>query len=216
MKLENSCKKLYHQSWIWNKSVSNCRFLFSLFHWKWMQRTLENILLSLESACQPTCVSQAHRWSTGPAGYQAESAARSLFPTSERTFMAQRPPAISLPPSLGPQQPLLGLLLCTLTPYSFLQSLHLVTCLPFQKAGCFEIMKYFHRSCCFLFLWILLVPESYWFPERNCLDFFIALTCSHWSHWQPFCLFFRDTKLSQMPSGTDQHIHWTVSKAWGA
>lgn len=70
----------------------------------------------------------------------------------------------------------------------------LITRPPFQKAGCFEIMKSFHRSCCFLFLWIPLSTESYRFPEGNCLDFFIASICSHQSHWQTFCLFFRDTK----------------------
>lgn len=70
----------------------------------------------------------------------------------------------------------------------------LITRPPFQKAGCFEIMKSFHRSCCFLFLWISLLTESYRFPEGNCLDFFIASICSHQSHWQTFCLFFRDTK----------------------
>lgn len=70
----------------------------------------------------------------------------------------------------------------------------LITRPPFLKAGCFEIMKSFHRSCCFLFLWIPLLTESYRFPEGNCLDFFIASICSHQSHWQTFCLFFRDTK----------------------
>lgn len=132
---------------------------------------------------------------TDPAGHQADCTVQLSVSTLERTFVAQCP----LP---FPCLPLLAHGSCFQVCYYahseifffFFNLCILITRPAFQKAGCFEIMKSFHRSCCFLFLWISLLTESYRFPEGNCLDFFIASICSHRSHWQTFCLFFRDTK----------------------
>lgn len=151
------------------------------------------ISLSLENAFQPVCVSPAGagHWSCWTPS-RMHSPALTFHPSED--FCGSVPIAISLPSSPGPWKLLPGLLLCTPRDFFFFNLCILITCPPFQKAGCFEIMKSFHRSCCFLFLWIPLLTESYWFPEGNCLDFFIASICSHQSHWQTFCLCFRDTK----------------------
>lgn len=156
-----------------------------------MQKTLENTLLF--SFPHQTLPRKCWCWTL--ILLDTECTAQPSLSASERTFVAQCPlSAIPLPSSPGPRKLLPGLLLCTLMDFFFFNLCILITRPPFQKAGCFEIMKSFHRSCCFLFLWIPLLTESYRFPEGNCLDFFIASICSHQSHWQTFCLFFRDTK----------------------
>lgn len=130
---------------------------------------------------------------TDPAGHQAECTAQPSLSTFERTFVAQCPLPFPCLPLLA-QGSFQGCYCAHSRDLFFFNLCILITRPPFQKAGCFEIMKSFHRSCCFLFLWIPLLTESYRFPEGNCLDFFIASICSHQSHWQTFCLFFRDTK----------------------
>lgn len=203
MRLERSCKKPYYQSWIWYIFRSGAAgFLASIFHWKCMQRTLEKITfffsyphqtLPIKCTPAPVCVSQAVAgpWSCWTPGRMNSSTLN--FHLWE-DLCGSVPIAISLPSSPGPWKLLPGLLPCTLREIFFFNLYISITRPPFQKAGCFEIMKSFHRSCCFLFLWIPLLTESYRFPEGNCLDFFIASICSHQSHWQTFCLFFRDTK----------------------
>lgn len=145
---------------------------------------------------------------------QTERAAQPSLIHLPEDFCGSVPIAISLPPS--PVHSGCFFAYSEILYIFFFQFLHFNYAYPFRKAACFEIRECLHRSCCFPFLWIPLLTEAYWFPEGNCLDFFIASICPHWSHWQTFCLFFSDRKLSQMPSGSDQHIYWTVSKTWGA
>lgn len=204
MKLEKSCKKavpsvlgLIHQT------LGNRRLFASFFHLKWMQRTSENTLLfSFSHQALPrksTSVSAREpSWCWIPVLLVPRQRVPHSppLPTSERTFMAQCPSPFPCLPLLARSSCFQGCYYAhseIFIFYFFFDLCILITCPPFQKAGCSEIMKCFHRSCCFLFLWIPLLTESYWFPEGNCLDFFIASICSHRSHWQTFCLLFRHT-----------------------
>lgn len=210
-------KNMYHQSWNWLQI--SC-FLISLKRGTEDFRQYPSFLLFSSGSSYKIhvswCVWARLVLDTGPVGHQAKSTAQPSLIQLWEDFPGSMPIAISLPPSPGLHQLLQRLLLCTLRLFFYFKLCILIMCPTFQKAGCFEIMRCFYRSCYFLFLWISLLTETYWFPEGNCLDFFIASICSHWSHWQTLCLFFKDTKLSQMPSDRDQHMYWTVSKAWGA
>lgn len=202
MRLERSCKKLYHQSWFWYIWHSGAAgFLASFFHWKWNAEDFrKNILFScplqaLPIKCTPASVCEpSWCWTLILLDTRQNAQLNPHFPPLRGLLWLSAhchfPAFLSWPMEAASRAATVH----AQEIYFFFNLCILITRPPFQKTGCFEIMKSFHRSCCFLFLWIPLLTESYRFPEGNCLDFFIASICSHQSHWQTFCLFFRDTK----------------------
>lgn len=151
-----------------------------------MQRTLENVFpFSFPQQALPRKRTSANvcepSWCWTPVLLDTRQRAQHspLLPTSERAFMAQCPLPFPCLPLLARSSLFQGCYYAHSDFFFFPKLCILITHPPFQKAGCFEITKCFHRSCCFLFLWIPLLTESYWLPEGNCLDFCIASICSH-------------------------------------
>lgn len=163
-----------------------------------MQRTLSFFShfltrVSLENAHQADVCEPSWRWTQVLLATRQREQHSPLSPTSKRTFMAQCPLPFLCLPLLACSSRFQGCYYAHSEVF-FFHSLHFNYTSSISKSWMFWDNEMFPQVTPLSLPLDCSINRKLLVSRRKLSWFFIASICSHWSHWQTFCLFFQGYK----------------------